>query len=212
MTLPRVYPILDTPSLTRRGCDDWAMVARAFLEGGAGIVQFRHKGDWTPAVYEQTEFIAEDCRRHGVTLVVNDRVDIAMLLHAGVHVGQDDLTPKDCRKVIGETPILGFSTHNADQLAAAATEPVDYLAFGPIFATTSKENPDPVAGLALLTTTRTRIAKPLVAIGGITRETVHSVLAAGADSIALIGDLLPDELNHSTIRGRMEEWQRLTRQ
>ncbi len=207
--VPRIFPILDTPALMRRGFEDWTMAARAMLAGGARILQFRHKSEWTRAVFEEAEQIAEHCRRAGASFVVNDRADMAKLLDAGLHVGQKDLSPADCRTVIGEKTLLGYSTHNADQLGAAAGEPVDYVAFGPIFATASKENPDPVAGLEQLASARGRTAKPLVAIGGITRATAHSLFAAGADSVAIIGDLLPDTLTESAIRTRMEEWQRL---
>jgi thiamine-phosphate pyrophosphorylase len=213
MRLPRVYPILDTASLERRGCSDWGMAARGMIAGGAEWLQLRHKGEWTRAAFAQAEEIAEECRREGVTFIVNDRADLAKLLGAGLHVGQDDLAPADCRVVIGDEPVLGFSTHNAAQLSAAAGEPVNYLAFGPVFTTASKEKPDPLVGLEMLAEARGLVgAKPLVAIGGITRDTALSVFAAGADSLALIGDLLPVRLTESTIRDRMEEWHRLTRQ
>jgi thiamine-phosphate pyrophosphorylase len=207
--LPRLYPILDTGTLTRRGCEEWIMAARGMLAGGAQILQIRHKGEWTAEAFAQAVAIAAECRNAGATLIVNDRADMAKLLQAGVHVGQDDLTPRDIRLVIGDEPPVGFSTHNAEQMEAAASEPVDYLAFGPIFATASKENPDPVAGMDRLAHARTLSAKPLVAIGGITRATAEAVLAAGADSVAIIGDLLPVTLSESAIRNRMEEWQRL---
>lgn len=212
MRLPRIYPILDTATLLRRGCENWSGVARAMLEGGARIVQFRHKGTWTPAVLAQAETIAGDCRQAGAAFVVNDRADFAKLLEAGLHTGQDDLQPTDCRIVIGYDALLGFSTHNAGQLVAADSEPVDYLAFGPVFETASKENPDPVAGLALLEEIRSDTRKPLVAIGGIRRETAWRAFAAGADSVAIIADLLPGTLQLADIRRRMEEWQILVRE
>ena len=206
---PRLYPILDSPTLGKRGCEDWSMVARGMLAGGAAILQLRHKGAWTPEVLERTRQIAGECERAGAQFVLNDRADIALLTGAGLHVGQDDLAPRDCRNIIGPAAVLGFSTHNAAQLQAAAEEPVDYVAFGPIFATASKKNPDPVCGVAALPR---GLSKPLVAIGGITRATARLVFDAGADSIALISDLLPEVLTESQIRMRMEEWQRLTRQ
>jgi thiamine-phosphate pyrophosphorylase len=127
---------------------------------------------------------------------VNDRADIAKLLDAGLHLGQDDLAPVDARRVLPASSIVGFSTHNEQQLRAGDTEPVDYLAIGPIFATRSKQNPDPVVGLGRLRTLRSLTRKPLVAIGGITRELAPKVFEAGADSVAIIGDLFP----------RPEEW------
>ena len=186
-------------------------VARAMLAGGAEILQLRHKAEWTRPAFAQAVEIAAACRDAGVAFLVNDRADIAKMLGAGVHVGQDDLVPADARTVLGDEPAVGFSTHNEEQLEGAAGEPVDYLAFGPVFQTTSKQNPDPVAGLERLTGARTLTGKPLVAIGGITRETAAAVLATGADSIAVIGDLLPGTLSESAIRNRMEEWRRLTR-
>jgi thiamine-phosphate pyrophosphorylase len=211
MKPPRLYPILDTGSLARLGCEDWAMAARGMLAGGAQWLQLRHKGDWTREAFTRAGEMAGECRRAGAEFIVNDRADMAKLLDGGLHVGQDDLSPEDSRKVVGDTCLLGFSTHNADQLAAADACPVDYLAFGPVFETASKEKPDQVVGLDGVRRARTLTAKPLVAIGGITRANAEAVFQAGADSVALIGDLLPVRLTESAIRDRMEEWQRLTR-
>ncbi|MGO9095969.1 MAG: thiamine phosphate synthase [Bryobacteraceae bacterium] len=202
--LPRVYPILDTETLARRGCPP-ETAAQALLEGGARILQFRHKGPYSRAVFEQAERVAAHCRAAGVPLIVDDRADIALLLDAGLHLGQSDLPPRDARRLLGPGRILGFSTHNPQEFAAALAEPVDYLAFGPIFPTRSKENPDPVVGLAFLSEAK-KGAGPLVAIGGITRENALDVLAAGADSVAVIHDILPETCTFSTLRARMEEW------
>ena len=138
--------------------------------------------------------------------VVNDRADVAMLLGAALHLGQDDLAPADARRVMGATSIIGFSTHNEFQLRAGDREAVDYLAIGPIFQTASKQNPDPVVGVDTLRGFRTMTQKPLVAIGGITRHTARSVLEAGADSLAIIGDLYPQPLTKAALRARAEEW------
>jgi thiamine-phosphate pyrophosphorylase len=142
-----------------------------------------------------------------VALVVNDRADVAKLLDAGLHVGQDDLPPGDARRLLGPAAMLGYSTHNLRQFEAALAEPVDYLAIGPVFATASKQNPDPVVGLDELRKCRALSPRPLVAIGGITRDSVAAVLAAGADSVAIIGDLLPETCTHANLRRRMGEWQ-----
>ena len=215
MKLPRLYAILDTATLERRGCADWALVARAMLDGGAEMLQIRHKGAWTRAAFAQVERTAAACTEQGATLLVNDRADVAKMLGAGVHVGQDDLSPGDCRALLGDgllgDALVGFSTHNMEQLAAAGLEPVDYLAVGPIFATQSKLNPDATVGLAGVSRARATTEKPLVAIGGITRQTARAALDAGADSVALIADLLPEVIDYSTTRSRMEEWQRLIR-
>jgi len=210
MGCPPIYPILDTQSLAARSCEPEA-AAGAWLDAGARILQFRHKGQWARAVFEQAERIARQCRERGAIFVVNDRADMAMLLGAGLHVGQDDLPPADARRLIGSEALLGYSTHNPSQLDAAAAEPVDYVAIGPIFATASKQNPDPVVGLEELRKCRARSNRPLVAIGGITRETARAVFAAGADSIAVIGDLIPEHCTGANLRRRMEEWQQLAR-
>jgi thiamine-phosphate pyrophosphorylase len=183
--------------------------ARAMLEGGARILQFRHKGHYSRAVFEEAERVAELSRRAGALFVVDDRADIALLLGAGLHVGQDDLPPQDARRLLGPGRLLGFSTHNAAQFAAALEEPADYLAFGPIFSTASKENPDPAVGCETLR--QLRADRPLVAIGGIQRAHALAVLAAGADSLAVINDLLPETCTFESLRARMEEWQRLVR-
>jgi thiamine-phosphate pyrophosphorylase len=208
MKLPRVYPILDTQSVTARACDPRA-VARAWLDGGARILQYRHKGAWTRAIFEQAEQIAAGCREQGAMFVINDRADIARLMGAGLHVGQDDLAPGDARSLLGPGGFLGYSTHNPDQLDAAAVQPVNYVAIGPVFATASKDRPDPTIGLHDLKSWCRRCDRPLVAIGGITRETAPAVFAAGADSIAVIGDLLPENCTATNLRLRMEEWQQL---
>jgi thiamine-phosphate pyrophosphorylase len=208
MKLPRVYPILDTGSLEARGFS-LARAAAALLEGGAGILQLRHKRHWGRALFDAAREIARMCREAGALFMVDDRADIAMLLEAGLHVGQDDLPPRDARRLLGSEAVIGFSSHNVQQVCAAGGEPVDYVAFGPVFATASKRNPDPVTGIEALKECRSLVEKPLVAIGGITRETAGAVLAAGADSVAAIGDLLPAELTSISLRQRMEEWQRL---
>jgi thiamine-phosphate pyrophosphorylase len=205
MNFPRVYPILDTQSLAARECET-ETAATAWIEGGARILQFRHKGPWTRSEFEQAGRIAALCRASGVTFVLNDRADIARLLDAGLHVGQEDLPPGDARRLLGREGMLGFSTHNPRQFDAASAEPVDYLAIGPLFATASKQNPDPVVGLDELRQCRSLSRRPLVAIGGITRDSAPAVFAAGADSVAVIGDLLTETCTQANLRRRMEEW------
>jgi Thiamine monophosphate synthase len=148
------------------------------------------------------------CKQAAVPLIINDRADIAQLLGAGLHLGQEDLPPAAARRLMGASACLGFSTHNAAQLTAAAGEPVDYLAIGPLFATQSKLNPDPVVGVGRLRDLRRLTGKPLVAIGGITRENALAVLEAGADSVAVIGDLIPEDCSIESIRERFHDWQR----
>src|ERR1019366_7005228 len=137
MRLPRVYPILDTESLDGRAIA-LETAAAAFLEGGAGILQIRHKRHWSRAFFDSARTVARLCGEAGATLIVNDRADFALLLEAGLHVGQDDLPPRDARRLMGAGAPIGFSSHNAAQICAAAGEPVDYVALGPVFATASK--------------------------------------------------------------------------
>jgi thiamine-phosphate pyrophosphorylase len=189
MTLPAFYPIISTVA-----------AAEAVLDAGARILQYRNKSFFSRQAFEDASRIAELCRQAGALFVVNDRADVAMLLGAAVHLGQDDLAPADARRIMPQPSIIGFSTHNERQLRAGDGEPVDYLAIGPIFATGSKQNPDPVIGLDRLRALRPLTQKPLVAIGGITRELASQVFQAGADSVAVIGDLFPD------VRARAKEW------
>ena len=206
--LPRVYPILDSDALERRGVT-LESAAAAFLEGGAEILQVRHKRHWSRAIFDSARKIASLCAEAGAQFVVNDRADFALLLDAGLHVGQDDLPPRDARELIGADRLLGFSSHNPAQLCAAGGEPVDYVALGPIFATPSKENPDPVVGVEEVRRCRALIEKPLVAIGGITLENAAAVWSAGADSLAVIGGLLPENAGARGLRERMEMWRAL---
>jgi thiamine-phosphate pyrophosphorylase len=204
--IPCFYPVLDTAMLAVDGVH----AARAILDGGGRILQLRHKGHFSRAMFETAGQLAELCRSLDAVFIVNDRADIAMMLHAGLHVGQDDLSPSDARRLLGNDALIGFSTHNEAQLRAAAREPVDYLALGPLFGTTTKENPDPVVGLEELRRLRQFTAKPLVAIGGITRRNARAALDAGADSVAVIGDLVAACTRAADIAKRTEEWLQLT--
>src|SRR5690348_7346334 len=186
MLLPRFYPILDTDVALRRGIDP-VQAAEQILEGGARILQFRHKGFLSREAFTCLEKIAELARSKGVPLVVNDRADLAQVFGAGLHLGQDDLLPSVARRVVGPDTMVGYSTHNESQLRAACGEPADYLALGPVFGTVTKENPDPTVGLDELRRLRPLSNRPLVAIGGITRANARQVIDAGADSVAVIG-------------------------
>jgi thiamine-phosphate pyrophosphorylase len=210
MRLPRVYPILDTESLAARGIA-LETAAAAFVEGGAGILQIRHKRHWGRDLFTTAQRVARLCRENGVDLIVDDRADFAMLLEAGLHLGQDDLAPRDARMLMGTHAIIGFSSHNVSQLCAAGGEPVDYVALGPVFRTASKHHPDPAVGIEEVRRGRALVDQPLVAIGGITLENVLDVLHAGADSVAVIAGLLPEGATAQSLRQRMEEWQQLVK-
>jgi len=210
MKLPRVYPILDSESLAQRGLA-LPTAAAALLDGGAGILQIRHKGHWTRDFFKAAQDVARLCRESAADLIVNDRADFAMLLQAGLHLGQDDLPPRDARRLLGSDAPIGYSSHNAAQLCLAGGEPVDYVALGPVYTTGSKRNPDPLVGVEEIQRCRSLIEKPLVAIGGITLENALDVLRAGADSVAVIAGLLPDIATAQSLRKRMEEWNQLAR-
>jgi thiamine-phosphate pyrophosphorylase len=203
--LPRVYPIADTAILARRGFSPTQFV-QALLDGGATLVQFRHKGAFTRPDLDELESVAALCQTADAQLIVNDRADFAALYDAGLHVGQEDLPPALARRVLGER-MLGLSTHNEAQLRAAAGEPVDYVALGPLFPTSSKSDADPAVGLDALRRWRPLAgAKPLVAIGGITLENACAVMEAGADCVALIGALLPESDELTEVKARVTTW------
>jgi thiamine-phosphate pyrophosphorylase len=202
--LARVYPIADTEILARQGFEPAGFV-RALLDGGARLLQFRHKSFFTRKNFEQIEEIAALCRAAGAQLIVNDRADFAAICDAGLHVGQDDLTPTLARRVMGAR-MLGLSTHTEAQLRAAADEPVDYVALGPIYRTDSKRNAAPEVGVQSLKDWRPLVATPLVAIGGITLDNARAVLDAGADCVAVIGGLLGESNELWQVKARMETW------
>jgi thiamine-phosphate pyrophosphorylase len=210
MKLPPVYPILDVATLERRSIPV-IEAAEALLEAGASILQWRDKRPVTRESFLLAEKVAALCQQSGVIWIVNDRADIARILEAGLHLGQDDLPVSLARKVVGDSALVGLSTHNRAQLEAGEREPADYLALGPIFGTASKENPDPVVGVETLRECRHLTRKPLVAIGGITRENALAVWQAGADAVAVIGDLYPEKGSKAGVRERMEEWLRLSK-
>lgn len=186
--LPRLYPILDRACFA--DADALLAAAEELLAGGVTLFQYRNKNGSTRQMLDEARSLRERLRSRA-QLFMNDRADLAVAAGCvGVHVGQDDLSPEGARRVIGPELRLGVSTHNAEQLAAADGTSADYLAIGPVFTTSSKEKPDPVVGLEGVRQARRLTRKPLVAIGGITRTNVRSVIEAGADTVAVIADLL----------------------
>lgn len=186
----RIYPITDV-RLT--GLSHAKQVAR-LIEGGATLIQLREKHLSPHEFYVQAEEALRVARRHGVRIIINDRVDIALALRAdGVHLGQDDMSPEAARGLLGDKAMIGLSTHNSEQALRAISSPLDYLAIGPIFGTSSKDNAEPVVGLDGLLKVRGLVGDlPLVAIGGINHQNASKVLKAGADSIAVISAILTD--------------------
>lgn len=188
ISLPRLYPIVDAAFFSTT--DELVAFAEELHAGGCTLLQYRNKSGNARRMLEQ----ARELRSRlpvSIKLIMNDRADLALAADFdGVHVGQDDLLPESVRKIIGPERWLGVSTHNPEQLAEADQTSADYLAIGPVFSTSSKEKPDPVIGLEGVRRARQLTRKPLVAIGGITRANAVSVIEAGADSVAVISDLL----------------------
>ncbi len=190
IALPRLYAILDPACFPE--ADAMFNAAKELASAGCTLLQYRNK---TGSARVMLDHARELKKRLGnsVTLIMNDRADLCLAADFnGVHVGQDDLSPESVRKIIGQNRMLGVSTHNPEQLREADLTAADYLAIGPVFATTSKEKPDPVVGLDGVRRARPLTRKPLVAIGGITRVNGGSVIEAGADSVAVISDLVRD--------------------
>lgn len=185
MSFPRLYALTDASAPGSH-----VEQVREYADAGVRIIQVRDKLASSRALYETVVAALEITRPRGVRLIVNDRVDVALAAGAdGVHVGQDDLPAESAREILGPLAIIGISTHSLAQAAAAAGLPVDYVAIGPVFATTTKAKPDPVVGLEGLRAVRAAVTTPLVAIGGITLEKAPDVFAAGADSVAVVSDL-----------------------
>lgn len=193
--LPRLYPILDTSCF--RDDAELFSAAGALIECGCTLLQYRNKRGTSREMLsharELRRLVAARSGGPKVTLIMNDRADLALAADfEGVHVGQDDLSVEAVRRIVGSKMIVGTSTHNPEQVREADAANPDYIAIGPVFATSSKANPDPVVGLEGVRRARSLTKKPLVAIGGITIEHARSVVEAGADSLALISALLPD--------------------
>lgn len=185
---PSVYPITDT---SISGLSHFEQVKR-LVDGGAEIIQLREKKASSKVFFETAKEVIEYARPKDVKIIINDRVDIAFALKAdGVHLGQDDLPPSEARRLLGEKAIIGFSTHTIEQAIEAANSPIDYLAIGPIYTTSTKENPDSVVGIEGLREVRSAIGDfTLVAIGGIDHSKASEVFENGADSIACISSIL----------------------
>jgi thiamine-phosphate pyrophosphorylase len=191
--LPRLYAIADSALLQARGLG-LAAYAADLQAAGVTLLQYRDKSGSVREILSAMESLRPLRSGKNFRLILNDRADLTLLANAdGVHVGQQDLAPADARRIVGPARWVGVSTHSPAQLEEADATDCDYIAYGPIFATASKQNPDPVVDLAGLQQARRRTRKPLVAIGGITLANARAVLDAGADSVAVISALLPPE-------------------
>jgi thiamine-phosphate pyrophosphorylase len=190
LSLPRLYPVLD------RSCffdgESLLLAARELTSASCTWIQYRNKSGRARQMLDEARALRE-CLGTSVKLIMNDRADLCLAAaFDGLHVGQDDLSAESARSIIGSLCWLGVSTHNSEQLADANKGSADYLAIGPVFETGSKANPDPVVGIEGVRRARGLTRKPLVAIGGITRANARAVIDAGADSVAVISDLLRD--------------------
>jgi thiamine-phosphate pyrophosphorylase len=187
----RLHAIVDVDASRRAGLHPLE-VARAFLAGGARLLQLRAKTLDSRAFLELADGLVDTARRYNAIVIINDRADIARLsAAAGVHVGQDDLPPAAARHLVGDDRIVGVSTHTTAQIQAAVREPVSYLAIGPVFGTSSKETGYDAVGLERVASAATLAGSiPVVGIGGITLDNAAAVIAAGAASVAVISDLL----------------------
>jgi thiamine-phosphate pyrophosphorylase len=184
---PRLYAIID-PTLLH--VSELAL-AEALAGSGVELIQYRNKTGPSRQFFDVSLELSRTLGPRGVRFIVNDRPDIALLAGAGgVHVGQDDLGVEEARAICGQGRWVGVSTHTLEQVSAADRTSADYIAFGPVFPTVTKQNPDAVVGTELLRRARKLTAKPLVAIGGITLERAAEVYRAGADSLAVIRDLI----------------------
>jgi thiamine-phosphate pyrophosphorylase len=188
--LPYLYPIADAACFPNP--EDLVTYAEQLAEGGCTLLQYRNKAGSARIMLDHARELKK-LLGGLLKLIMNDRADLCLAADfAGVHVGQDDLSPDSVRGIIGANLCLGISTHNPEQLQEADHTSADYLAIGPVFATLRKDKPDPVVGLEGVRRARQVTQKPLVAIGGITRANAASVIEAGADSVAVISDLLRD--------------------
>jgi len=190
MELPRLYAILDVSLWPDPNA--LLLAAEGLASSGVTLLQYRNKQGNGRVMLAHARAL-KSALGSRLKLIMNDRADLCLAAgFDGLHIGQDDISPEAARRIIGPDRWLGISTHNPEQIAEADKTDADYLAIGPVFATTSKAHPDPVIGLEGVRRARELTRKLLVAIGGITRANAHSVIEAGADSVAVISDLLPD--------------------
>jgi thiamine-phosphate pyrophosphorylase len=187
LLLPRLYVILDAGAIQ----GPMPTIAGQLLSAGVRLLQYRGKNIAAREMLKTSFTLADMARKNGATFFVNDRPDVAWLAGAdGVHVGQDDLDAEQARTLLGPERWVGVSTHNVEQFRKAAATSADYIAIGPIFQTSSKANPDPVVGTEMIRQVRRLTQKPIVAIGGIRLEGTAEVIESGADSVAVISDIV----------------------
>ncbi len=202
-SIPRLYAIIDAAQTGQRSA---LAIFDTLVSAGVGLIQYRDKEGSSRQLFDTSWQLAERARKRRATFVVNDRADVALAAGAdGVHLGQDDLPLELARRVVNPGAIVGWSTHSIEQVEKADRSSADYIGFGPVFPTESKQRPGPTVGLEGLCAARKATRKPLVAIGGITLENARAVIEAGADAVAVISDLL----KHPDIAKRAKEFLRV---
>ena len=201
----RLHAIVDVDAAARAG---WTAtdLAEAFLNGGATLIQIRAKVLPSAQFLDLCDAVVKRASSFGAAIIVNDRADLALISGAaGVHVGQDDLSPADARRLLGPMAIVGYSTHSIEQIDRAVREPASYIAVGPVFGTTTKDTGYDAVGLELVRSAAARAeGRPVVAIGGVTLERAAAVIAAGATAVAVIGDLLSTGKPEERVRSYLE--------
>ncbi|MBI5682538.1 MAG: thiamine phosphate synthase [Deltaproteobacteria bacterium] len=189
--MPKFYPIIDTSQVLLSRIDD---ITRTIIQAGARLIQLRGKDISTRKFVDTANIIRPIAKKNNAAFIINDRVDIAVLVGAdGVHLGQGDLPIEEARRLLGDEKIIGISTHNEDEAKDAQTRGADYISFGPIFTTKTKKDAQEPKGILELKKIRTKVNSPIAAIGGITLENAQDVYRAGADSAAVISDILKSD-------------------
>ena len=205
-TLRGLYAILDESVIVRGNPRE---AARSLLSSGVRVIQYRAKTAEAGYMLEAASTINEECHEHGALFIVNDRADVAMLSGAaGVHVGQEDLPPAACRKVMGEDAVVGVSTHSRKEIEAAVTDGADYIGYGPVFGTSTKENPLEPRGIEALADVVSSVDIPVVAIGGINVENIGNVRKAGAAGAAVISALASKSCLEEGAKALVEAWEK----
>jgi thiamine-phosphate pyrophosphorylase len=203
--LPRLYAIVDAETIASRGIGLQAFV-QELRDGGVTLLQYRDKQGSKGQILENAGVISEIFSATTATLVMNDSPELAAQAGwSAVHVGQGDVAVAEARCVMPAGSLIGCSTHTPEQVIGTDAAGADYIAIGPVFATSSKFNPEPVVGLEGVRQARSLTRRPLVAIGGITLQNAASVIEAGADSVAVIGALLqPGERPSRLVRAFLD--------
>jgi thiamine-phosphate pyrophosphorylase len=187
VNLPPLYAVIDPDQTKGRPIEE---VLSELLRAGVKLLQLRAKSLAAKDFVELAKFVRSETDSHNCRLIVNDRADVAMLCNAdGVHLGQDDLPLQVGRKLLGNK-IIGISTHDIEQARQAQRDGADYIGFGPMFGSRTKDTGYSARGLAMLKEIRAAVTVPIVAIGGITEQNVSQIWQAGADSAAIISDIL----------------------